>query len=82
MAENRARSAGQDGRDPGALPRNRATAHRIDTLVHPMQPSDSHPVRHRPRLQPDLRELTPMDDAVLPRRERRDPLIRVGWAEF
>jgi hypothetical protein len=54
----------------------------VDAVVHPVQPPGGCAVCDRAAWETQRLELTERDDAVLARRERRDPAIQRGLDEF
>ncbi len=66
VAENSPGSGGQDSRHPPALSGERAVPHRVDTLMHSMQPAALQPVPDRTSSDPAVGELPSGDDPMLP----------------
>jgi hypothetical protein len=71
-------AAGPKGRrHPSALNTEHGVTHRVDPAIKAMKPPSRKPALDRVLAETELDELPACDDAVLPSRDRGDPLVRV-----
>jgi|GEM_PF-5501175 len=71
MAENGLIAAGQHRRHPPPLDREAGVAHRVDTVVNPVQAACSDSVKDMVLVEPGASQLCDGHHAVLPRRDLR-----------
>jgi hypothetical protein len=76
MAQDGTRPAGQHGTEASAAPRQQRVANRVYTAMDEMKPSDREAVLDRVAVEPELRQLGPRDDSVLPPSKCRDLRVR------
>jgi hypothetical protein len=75
IAERRARPAREHGGHPASVPRQQRVPERVHARVHGVEPAGPDAPGDRRRAEPEVEQLRARDDAVLPPREARQPLL-------